>query len=341
MSLFNFYNGKEFLTKELPNREWLIENVIREKDSCIFVGNEKSGKSIFAFQLICSLTTKHPFLDKFEVPKQNRVTYIQIEGEFKDSQDRMKRMMKNIDFDHDYFQFKFSPPLELEQKGSMLGLCKAIQDHWKKQGHLSGNPDVVIFDPLYFCFMGSLNDDEVIRKFIGNVRILKDILKCAVMIVHHTHKQRFDYSGDKIEEGDDALFGSKFLKAYPDHVILFDYDRAKDVRIFSCTTQRSGSILPKCTLRLIAGNNTNDDPLYFEEIDPKRVSVDLRIMELLMKPEYVKGLEWTQIMNLLNISKTCLYNSLKKPLSEGVIVREGKRPALYKYQKVVKGENIN
>ncbi|MFA5133061.1 MAG: AAA family ATPase [Candidatus Paceibacterota bacterium] len=339
MSLFNFYSGKQFLELELPAREWLVENVLREKDSCIFVGNEKSGKSLFIFQLICSLTTKHPFLDKFNVPKQSRVTYIQVEGELKDSQDRMKRMMKNIDFDQEYFQLKFSPPMELEQKAYMLGLCHAIKEHWIKNGNEKGKPDIVIIDPLYFCFMGSLNDDEVVRKFIGNIHIMKDILGCAVVIVHHTHKQKFDYTGGRIEEGDEALFGSKFLKAYPDHIILFDYDKERDMRIFSCTTQRSGQILPKCNLKLVSGKNTINDPLYFEEIEKEKIDMSTKIVNLLSKKEFNDGLDWEQITSMLHISKTSFFNSIKKPLSEGVIVKEGK-PVAYKMKAMSGIDNL-
>ena len=97
MSHFKNYVGSEFLTAEFPKRDWLIENICRKNDSVILVGNEKSGKSLFVFQLLCSLTSCHPFLDIYNVPKALKVVYIQLEGEIADSQDRMKRMIKTID----------------------------------------------------------------------------------------------------------------------------------------------------------------------------------------------------------------------------------------------------
>ena len=298
---------------------------MREQDSCVFVGNEKSGKSLFIFQLVCSLTTQHPFIDKYNVPKQSRVSYIQIEGELSDSQDRMKRMIKTLDFNPDYFHLKFSPPMELENRGYALGLRECIMKHWKANGCESGKPDVLIIDPVYFAFIGSLNDDKVVRQFIGNLRIIKDSLGCTLILVHHTHKQRWDYTGDKLDEGDEAIFGSKFLKAYPDHVLLFNYDKKEEVRILSCTTQRSGDIIKSCNLRLI-----EPDPLYFEEVDLKRTTSETYIVQLLNKPEFMEGLEAEQIMKQLDISRATFYNSIKKPLGQKVISKNNTRPVIYK-----------
>lgn len=323
---FGSYSGKALLELELKKREWLVENLIRENDSVILVGTEKSGKSVFIKQFICAITSGEPFIDKYNVPKQLKVTYIQCEGELSDTQDRFKRMIKTQSIDTDNFHYMFMPPMELEKRHYAMEQRDTIQKYWKE--HSDSKPDIVIIDPTYFAFVGSLSDDAIVRQFIGNIRIIKDSLNCAIVLVHHTHKPRWNKDGASIEEGDEAIFGSKFLKAWADHTFLFTYDKAKNIRVLTCATQRSGDILQDCTLKLI-----EPEPLYFEEVDPKRVSVDLRIMELLMKPENTNGLEWTKIMSELNISKTCLYNSLKRPLGAGIIVKEGKRPALYKYNK--------
>ena len=218
MSLFGSYSGKHLIELKLEKRQWLVENIIREKDSCIFVGNEKSGKSLLIKQLICALTTGEPFIDKYNVTKESRVTYIQVEGELSDTQDRFKRMMKTQGMNADNLHFMFYPPMELEKRGYALGLRDTVAKFWKERKVSA--PDLLIIDPIYFSFMGSLNDDETVRNFIGNIRIIKDSLGCAIILVHHTHKQRFDYTGNKLDEGDEAIFGSKFLKAWADHTMF-------------------------------------------------------------------------------------------------------------------------
>lgn len=326
---FKAYQGRDFLTAEFPKRDWLIEKLIREGDSVILVGNEKSGKSLFIFQAICSLTTCHPFIDIYTVPKPNRVVYVQLEGEISDSQDRMKRMVKSLDINPDLFTYFFYPPLELEQKQYAQSFAQEVIKQCnlsRKEGEPTVYPDILIIDPIYFAFRGSLSDDEVVREFIGNLRILKDTLKCAIILVHHTHKQKWSVKGEIINEGDEALFGSKFLKAWADHILMFLFDKAANKRSLHCNTQRSGDILKECNLHLV-----EPDPLYFRE-DKNEVNKDLFVLNFLQGPEFKEGLSAEEITNALGISRTHFYKSIKQPLAEGMILKlDGQRPIKYAY----------
>lgn len=328
MSDFCSIGGEEFLSQEIKKREWLIENIIREQDSIILVGNEKSGKSVFTFQLVCSLTSKHPFIDKYKVLKPCRVTYIQLEGEKGDSQDRMKRMVNALDLNPDLFHYMFYPPLELHSKSWTQGFCGEVKKFYK-----DNLPDVIIIDPIYFAFEGSLSDDGVVRQFIGNLRILKDTLHCAIVLIHHTHKTRFNADGCIIDEGDDVIFGSRFLKAWADHLLLFTYDKRKEIRTLSCDTQRSGDIVKECNLRLV-----EPDPLYFEETKLD-VSKQFMIINLLQAEQYKRGLSAEEIMEALLIGRNTFYNSVKQPQKEGIIyVDRSVRPPLYVFRGNEKGK---
>ncbi|MCK9370567.1 AAA family ATPase [Candidatus Dojkabacteria bacterium] len=329
MSHFKNYIGSEFLTAEFPKRDWLIENICRKNDSVILVGNEKSGKSLFVFQLLCSLTSCHPFLDLYNVPKPLKVVYIQLEGEIADSQDRMKRMIKTLDINPDNFHLRFSAPLNLEDKGFTDGLALDILKSLNPKGKVAGQelikPDIVIIDPIYFAFTGSLNEDEDVRAFLGNLRTFKDTLNCAIILVHHTHKTRLNYKGNVIEEGDEALFGSKFLKAWADHILLFLFDQKTKLRTLSCNTQRSGDIIEACELRLI-----EPEPLYFEKVD-KEPTKELVLVDLLKKEEFKEGLLVDEIKSKLGISNTSFYRSIKQPLAQDMIIKLGTKPQKYSY----------
>ena len=328
MSHFKNYVGSDFLTAEFPKRDWLIENICRKNDSVILVGNEKSGKSLFVFQLLCSLTSCHPFLDIYNVPKPLKVVYIQLEGEIADSQDRMKRMIKTLDINPDNFHLRFSAPLNLEDKGFADGLALDILKNLNPKGKVDGQlvkPDIVIIDPIYFAFTGSLNEDEDVRAFLGNLRTFKDTLDCAVILVHHTHKTRLNYKGNVIEEGDEALFGSKFLKAWADHILLFMFDKKSKLRTLSCDTQRSGDIITACELRLI-----EPEPLYFEKVD-KEQTKDLIVVDFLKKEEFREGLGTEEIQKKLGLSSSSFYRSIKQPLAQGMVVKSETRPLRYSY----------
>lgn len=319
MSDFGCYSGEKFLSLELPPREWLVEGLIRKSDSVILVGNEKSGKSLFILQLICALTSGQPFLDTYNVGRPINVSYFQLEGELTDSQDRLKRMIETLEINPSLLNFYFYPPLELQNRAYAQGLCNKIKEN--------GTPDLLIIDPIYFAFMGSLSDDDIVRNFIGNVRIIKDTLKCAVILVHHTHKQRWSTDGFQIDEGDDASFGSKFLKAWADHVILFHYDSKKALRTMSCSTQRSGDIIKQCQLRLI-----EPSPLYFEPFD-KNPTSEMLIMNLLFQEQFKDGLTGNDISKRLDINRNTFFSSIKKLLVEDIVKKSSTRPIVYWYNR--------
>lgn len=314
MSNFGSYSGEEFLGLEIKKRDFLIDKILRELDSVILVGAEKAGKSILAQQLIFSLTTgDQPFLDEFEVLKPCKVTYVQVEGELGDSQDRYRRMRMALDFDPKNFHIIFSAPLELQDDRKANILMEDIAMH-----HV---PNVLIFDPLYFCFTGSLSDDGIVRKFLGNIRRIKDRFSCAVIIVHHTHRMRFNKEGDLVDEGDDAIFGSSALKWWPDHIIFFTYNKKRGIREFRCTTQRSGDILDKIELKL-----EQPIPLYFRGLKATDTANGFKIMKLLELEE----LSCNEMCDRLEISRASFYRDVKPLLKSKAIGKtETSRPVTY------------
>jgi len=318
MSLFGNYTGSEFFDIKFPERKFLVDKIMREKDSVLFVGSEKSGKSVLIKQLICSLTSQHPFLDEYEVLKPSKVSYIQLEGELSDSQDRFNRMIRSLDFNRDLFHIKYSAPLRLQEDAQIKQLIREI-----KAIHI---PDVIIIDPLYFSLIGgSLSDDMHVIRFIGNIRIMKDYFGCAVIIVHHTHKVKME-KGQIVIEGDDAIFGSVFLKAWPDHLLLFVYDKKSGLRHLSCGTQRSGDIIRNISLEMI-----QPDPLYFKKKDEEQEPGSFgKIIEILSKPEHKDGLTADQVCELTDIKRRTFYKSVKNLLEDGTLRKKSdNRPVVY------------
>jgi len=302
MSRFGSYSGKQLLEIELKSRDWLVEKLIRDKDSVVLLGQPKSGKSLLKQQLIFSLTSQCPFLDKYEVSRQCRVTDIQLEGELEDTQDRVKRMMESVEFDPERYQLIFEGPMQLHSISDTRKLIKIIDEF-----HNPNTPDVIIIDPIYFAFTGSLSEDTVVRMFLGNIRRLKNFFDCAIILVHHTHKLRINpKTGEVMNEGDEALFGSQFLKAFPDHILLFTYDKHNEIRVLSCTTQRSGSIEESTSLRLIQPN-----PLYFEEMEGG-ISREAQLFEILCRPEWKEGIISGKLQELASLSRTTFARSIKK-----------------------------
>ena len=190
--------------------------------------------------------------------------------------------------------------------------------------HLAcGNPQVLIIDCLYQAFEGSLKDDEVIRKFIGNMRLIKAFFGCTIIILHHMRKTSNNPATGKPEEiTDDATFGSAFLKAWPDHLLLLKHQKNSDVRKLVCTTQRSGEIEAEIDLVL-----SQPDPLFWKTLDeiPKGIVYDKA------KESFVSYINATannsahakDIQERCSIPKTTFYSVEKMLRGENKIWKEG------------------
>ena len=308
MSEFKSYTGQEFFDLKFPPRTFLIDKFMKEKDSIIIVGEAKAGKSVLVFQLITSLTSAHPFLDKYGVSRSCKVSYLQLEGELADSQDRFNRMIGSVDFDKDLFHIKFSEPLQLQDEAKTKLLIAEIEQYHK--------PDVIIIDPIYFAMTGSLSDDDIVRQFMGNVRIMKDHFGCAIILVHHCHKIKLDPKGNIVYEGDNAMFGSAFFSAFVDHIFLFRYDKKNETRTLSCDTQRAGNIIKDLKLKLVEPN-----PLYFEVIENLPSNWG-RIYDYIKIHQNGTGFSQSQISEALSIERHNFYRSVKQPITDKILLKE-------------------
>jgi hypothetical protein len=218
----------------------------------------------------------------------------------------------------------FLPRLMLQKENGQYGLQHIITEIKKRSCH-----EVVVIDPLYRAFAGSLNNDEVMREVVCNFDKLKDELNCALVIIHHTHKKKFDIRGKVITEGDDAAFGSVFIKAWASQIVMQTFDPTTGLRAFYCQTQRGGDIVKECNLALV-----QPDPLYFKEDTsvPENENWGLAIVDLLKEPQYKDGLTGREIWFILHISQYAFFKSVKQPLNQGYILKQdNKHPVRYIY----------
>lgn len=317
MSEFRSYSGEEFFSANFPPRVFIIDDLLHERDSVFIVGGEKSGKSILAFQFICSLTSQHPFLDKYVVHRACNVSYIQVEGDISDYQDRMKRMAQAQEIDLKRVHYKFSAPMNLTDTQQVKELIKEIESY-----HI---PDVIIFDPLYFLLKGSLSDDDIVRQFLGNIRLIKEHFNCAIIIIHHAHKVKTDPHGVIIDEGDNAIFGSVLFKAFVDHLIFLTKNKVTGLRRMTCDTQRSGGIVASKTLKLV-----EPSPLYFE-ISESQLNSSIKSIDLLNYLKQAGPQTYKQIQEGMPISSSTFYYSLKPLIIQKLVQKDTSvTPMLYK-----------
>lgn len=313
---FGVYRGQDFMKFDFAPKEYLVDSLISRGDSVFLVGAPKSGKSLFVKQLICSLTSGHPFLEKFEVLKPTSVLYVQLEGEPNETKDRFEKMSKKIDFDNTKLTIFYSDPMRLESE-------EGLKDFYSEVDIAGTQFDCIIMDGLYLSFSGSLSDDECVRKVLGNFRRIKHRYNSTMIVVHHTHKTKFTADGDVLMEGDESIFGSQFLRAWPDHVFIISHDKKSDLRHLSCLTQRSGQIERDIKMRLI-----QPDPLYFETLDeaPEGIVLETakRSIVSFLENSIPNSARAKEIMAALGIPKSTFFYVSKELIRDKKIYKDGK-----------------
>ncbi len=229
----------------------LIDGVLWEGDIIMLLGNEKAGKSILAMQMAFCLTTATPFLDKYVVPKQKLVLYIQAEGKRSEFVERMNCMDNTIPVDN--LRFFHIPkkflPFDVDEYWESLIDCIREMPY---------PPHIIFIDPVYMCMSGDLINNKDARKFLSRVSQLSDMFNSTIVMVHHDSRPIKDRDHKAIERGDQGSYGSVFFRANVDHILYLKMNADKS-RLLTCETQRSGKIMEREELVLI-----QPDPLCFE-----------------------------------------------------------------------------
>lgn len=186
----------------------LVEGLLYQRHVTFIAGEPGGGKSIIATQLALALSSGSMVFGSLAVPQPRRVYYLQLEGSYPDTIDRIRRMRTKVPVNTTNLAWDFRTGLDLL---SPLQGQEMIMDisTW-------GNPELLIVDPLYQSVFGELSAElptKALIKFLDVARAHFD--PCAILLIHHTRKASYASDGRKIKE-DDPFYGSQWLKAYVD-----------------------------------------------------------------------------------------------------------------------------
>lgn len=309
-----------------PN-DYLIENFLWRNSISIICGQEKACKSIITSQKGMAMTCGEPFLGCFDVIQPLKVLYIQAEGSVSETKERFVSATKAKGLKWNPDNWRHYSPAFL-----CLDTPEGYNDVVSRINADGFRPDVIIIDPLYTSVTPgkSLNSDELIRPFCGNLRRLQNKYKCAIIIVHHEHRPKLDKFNNKLEEGDNAIFGSSMLKNFASHVLRIsivnergnpiapEKEENSDVkyRKLACATQRNGNVVKKVMLRLV------EDPLMLEIMDSKpSSSTEESVLKCIENHDKICALDVSEITGINN---NTVLSTFRKLVEKKLIKKCGK-----------------
>lgn len=208
------YGFKPIPVKELAKMdlriEWLAEGAITAEGSLFIGGREKCFKTAIAVDLLVSLATETPFLNKFPVPVSKRSVMFTAEIGLGRAQTSILSICKSkgvsmehidgMDIVDSVPSFAINPKTgdyDPQTKKALDGLQFYFEDY---------KPEIAIFDPLYFAMGGaSVGDMYEIGRVLRKISEICKAHSVQPVFCHHARK-----NGDKefkpMDLGD--LYGS-------------------------------------------------------------------------------------------------------------------------------------
>ena len=191
-----------------PARIALTEELLYERTATMIAADPGAGKSTVITQIMLQLTAAQPVFGFFYTPQPRNVYYLQLEGDPDETLERIDFMGRTLTIDYERFRLDCPIFLDCLDELSILETIQRINT-WDKV------PDVIVIDPIYMAVSGDLKDGQVSSALVHFSERLKRTFRCAVVLVHHTHRERYGNSGERISEND-PYYGSQWLKAHID-----------------------------------------------------------------------------------------------------------------------------
>ena len=185
----------EVLSTDEGFQGWLVKDVWGKASHGIVAGMPKSYKSTVVHDLIVSVASGKPFLEKFEVETKGPVLVVQNENAgylMKDRTEKIahkKGLLGRIKYKNKKIRLKFPEVLPItfiNQQGFILN----NKDHQVQIEQIIKKikPVLVVFDPLYLMFEGDLSSAQELNPILNWMLKIKSQYNTSIMVIHHYNK---------------------------------------------------------------------------------------------------------------------------------------------------------
>jgi AAA domain len=196
------------MCRDFPPAPWLVERLITEGAVTAIAGEPKTGKSWGACEIAMAVATGTPVWGKFRVPRARKVAYFFAEDMGQSIRNRLRALAASRSMD----SLLAVEGLYVQPRGRNLDITReadlaVIVASCRRLGKI----DLLILDPLRDVHSGKEDKSDDMAQVMRHVRVLAQLLGCAVIFVHHMGKSTADSSkrrqGQKMR-GSSAVHGS-------------------------------------------------------------------------------------------------------------------------------------
>lgn len=199
---------------ERLHRQPLVDEFLYPRRTTFLNAEPGCGKTTVALQIAVSVAAGVPVFDLLAVRAAGRVYYIAFETDEEDFGESLSLIRRHIPFD------PANLVIDTEAAGlNVAASSKDVADLYNQEALtecvLRYQPVLIILDPLYMCVAGDLAKSDAAGAAVNWVNRLGKRSGAAVLVVHHTHRERQNaVTGETVKERD-RVYGSQWLRAHP------------------------------------------------------------------------------------------------------------------------------
>lgn len=229
-------NLKIELSNPLLGQDAIVEGLIFKDTVNIFYSDPGVGKSVFAVNMMASMSGGWPVFGMFPMKRYARCSYLQLEGSKDEQLGRLKDISNIIPIDYEHIAWHTNP-LFVENQYSVQQIIKEL-DQFK--------PEVVFVDSFYCLTNKGLSKEEGFLPVRQLIKQLRSHTNAAFIILHHAQKPQYE-KGKKVEK-DDPFLGSQYMKAFADMMIYCKRDSKTKTILEVTKPHRNNEGITKITL---------------------------------------------------------------------------------------------
>lgn len=228
-----FYSAADLDGKPVPQRQWLVHDLVPMKTVTLFGGDGGTGKSLAALQLAVSAATGRAWLNE-AVPK-GRAIFLSAEDDDDELHFRLAAICRAMNLrlsDLSGLTIRSlageDALLAVETKISLMATALFEEIEARAEDE---RPSLIVLDTLADMFPANENDRAAVRQFISILRGLALRQKCAVVLL--SHPSLTGLASGTGTSGSTAWNNSVRSRLYLERIIADGYEADPDKRILS------------------------------------------------------------------------------------------------------------
>lgn len=253
-----FYSAAALDGKPVPQRQWLVHDMIPMKTVTLFSGDGGTGKSLMALQLAVNVVAGGGWLG--EPVSRGRALFLSAEDDDDELHMRLSAICRALGLQ--WSQLEGLTLRSLAGEDALLALQdrialmqSALFDEIEARA-AEDRPALIVLDTLADMFPANENDRAAVRQFVGILRGLALRQKCAVVLLSHPSLTGLNTGTGT--SGSTAWNNSVRSRLYLERIVSDGYEADPDKRMLSTKKANYGRVGGELSLTWRDGVFTRD-----------------------------------------------------------------------------------